>query len=153
MTPTRTCRACRRPLRAPSPDGYGPKCRRKAQQPPDVRAHGGDLRALAQQPRPAPPGHPTLDDAEPEPVSTDPEQYRTDAYGTPCYRHTDPDGDQVLAAASYVPGDGPGTGPGIYLRTTHAGASIPLAHLDQFIARLHTIADVARAEAPKERRP
>mgnify|MGYP001354017996 CR=1 FL=1 len=64
MTPARTCRACRRPLHAPSPDGYGPKCRRKAQQPPDVRAHGGDLWALARQPRPAPPGQPTLDDAQ-----------------------------------------------------------------------------------------
>ncbi|MEV0444780.1 hypothetical protein AB0I84_04735 [Streptomyces spectabilis] len=63
MTYARTCRACRRPLRAPSPDGYGPRCRRK-QQPPDVRAHGGDLYALAHQPRPAPPGHPTLDDAQ-----------------------------------------------------------------------------------------
>ncbi|MER8042573.1 hypothetical protein [Streptomyces sp. NPDC094032] len=80
-------------------------------------------------------------------TATEPEQYRTDAYGTPCYRHTDPDGDQFLAAASLIPGEGPGTGPGIYFRTSPAGASIPLDHLDQFIARLHTIADVARAEA------
>ncbi|MEU4986594.1 hypothetical protein [Streptomyces sp. NPDC021969] len=79
-------------------------------------------------------------------TATEPEQYRTDDYGTPCYRHTDPDGDQFLAAASYVPQQGPG----IYFRTTPAGASIPLDHLDQFIARLQTIADVARAEAPKE---
>ncbi|MGF3196721.1 hypothetical protein [Streptomyces diastaticus] len=85
-------------------------------------------------------------------MSTEPEQYRTDAYGTPCYRHTDPEGDQVFAAASFVPGDGPGTGPGIYFRTTPAGASIPLAHLDQFIARLHTIADVARTEVAAQER-
>ncbi|MFJ1731492.1 hypothetical protein [Streptomyces sp. NPDC088254] len=65
MTPARTCRACRRPLRAPSPDGYGPKCRRK-QQPPDARAHEGALFSLAQQPRPAPTEQPTLDDTEPE---------------------------------------------------------------------------------------
>lgn len=66
MIAARTCRACRRPLAAPSPDGYGPKCRRKRQQPPDVRAHGGDLFTLAQQPRPAPTAHPTLDDADQE---------------------------------------------------------------------------------------
>ncbi|APD18578.1 hypothetical protein SEA_PICARD_49 [Streptomyces phage Picard] len=82
--------------------------------------------------------------------TTEPEQYRTDDYGTPCYRHTDPDGDQVLAAASLIPGEGPGTGPGIYFRTSPAGASIPLDHLDQFIARLHTIADVARTEAKEQ---
>ncbi|WP_406334320.1 hypothetical protein OG814_11735 [Streptomyces zaomyceticus] len=78
--------------------------------------------------------------------TTEPEQYRTDDYGTPCYRHTDPDGDQVLAAASLIPGQGPG----IYFRTSPAGASIPLDHLDQFVARLHTIADVARAEAKEQ---
>ncbi|MEK9521438.1 hypothetical protein MIU24_18890 [Streptomyces venezuelae] len=80
--------------------------------------------------------------------TTEPEQYQTDPYGTPCYRHTDRDGDQVLAAASLIPGEGPG----IYFVTSPAGASIPLAHLDQFIARLHTIADVSRAEA-KEQQP
>ncbi|MFJ1731491.1 hypothetical protein [Streptomyces sp. NPDC088254] len=74
---------------------------------------------------------------------TEPEQYATDAYGTPCYRHTDPDGDQLLAAASLIPEQGPG----VYFRTSPAGASIPLDHLDQFIARLQTIADVAKAEA------
>ncbi|MFL4905072.1 hypothetical protein ACJ6WF_18230 [Streptomyces sp. MMS24-I2-30] len=63
MTPARTCRACRRPLTAPSPDGYAPKCRRK-QPPPAVRVHGGDLFAPAQQSRPIPPEHPTLDDAQ-----------------------------------------------------------------------------------------
>lgn len=78
-----------------------------------------------------------------EQVEAEPEQYATDAYGTPCYRHTDPDGDQFLAAASLIPGQGPG----IYFRTTPAGASIPLAHLDQFIARLRTIAETATAEA------
>ncbi|MFF5501243.1 hypothetical protein [Streptomyces roseolus] len=76
-------------------------------------------------------------------ATTEPEQYRTDDYGTPCYRHTDPDGDQFLAAASLISEQGPG----IYFRTSPAGASIPLDHLDQFIARLHTIADVARTEA------
>jgi hypothetical protein len=83
------------------------------------------------------------------PVDSDqaePEQYRTDAYGTPCYRHTDPDGDQFLAAAAAIPGQGPG----IYFRTSRAGASIPLADLPQFIARLQTIADTATAEAAKE---
>jgi hypothetical protein len=35
----------------------------------------------------------------------------------------------------------------VYFRTSPAGASIPLDHLDQFIARLQTIADVAKAEA------
>ncbi|MFG3037799.1 hypothetical protein ACGFYZ_12905 [Streptomyces sp. NPDC048330] len=30
-------------------------------------------------------------------TTTEPEQYRTDDYGTPCYRHTDPDGDQLIA--------------------------------------------------------
>lgn len=84
--------------------------------------------------------HP-VDEDKPEP-----EQYRTDAYGTPCYRHTDPDGDQLLAAASLIPEQGPG----IYFRTSAAGASIPLGHLDQFIARLHTIAATARAEAEQE---
>jgi hypothetical protein len=86
---------------------------------------------------------------EPDPVSTapaEPEQYRTDVYGTPCYRHTDPDGDQFLAAAALIPEQGPG----IYFRTSKAGASIPLAHLPAFIARLQTIADTATAEAAKE---
>ncbi len=79
----------------------------------------------------------------------EPEQYRTDVYGTPCYRHADPDGDQFLAAAGAIPEQGPG----IYFRTSKAGASIPLAHLAQFIARLNTIADVAEAEAAKEPTP
>ncbi|GHA20046.1 hypothetical protein ACFOOM_09995 [Streptomyces echinoruber] len=60
MTPARTCRACRRPLRAPSPDGYGPKCRRKTR-PPGTRALPVDLYALAEQPRPATPGQLALD--------------------------------------------------------------------------------------------
>ncbi|MCX5362899.1 hypothetical protein OG864_29815 [Streptomyces sp. NBC_00124] len=81
-----------------------------------------------------------------EQVEAEPEQYATDTYGTPCYRHTDPDGDQFLAAASLIPGQGPG----VYFRTSPAGASIPLAHLDQFIARLHTIAETAKAEAAEE---
>ncbi|MFI5993146.1 hypothetical protein ACIBAC_15090 [Streptomyces sp. NPDC051362] len=88
---------------------------------------------------------------EPRQMSTattqaEPEQYRTDVYGTPCYRHTDPDGDQFLAAAGLIPEQGPG----IYFRTSPAGASIPLADLPQFIARLHTIAETAQAEAAKE---
>ncbi|WIC89764.1 hypothetical protein SEA_SOJO_46 [Streptomyces phage SoJo] len=57
MTPVRTCRACRRPLTAPSPDGYGPKCRRK-HQPPAVRAR------RPRRPRRAPIEQPTLDDAQ-----------------------------------------------------------------------------------------
>ncbi|MFI5883524.1 hypothetical protein [Streptomyces sp. NPDC051554] len=55
MSPARTCRACRRPLAAPSLDGYGPKCRRK-HRPPAVRGR---------RPRRTPsPQQPTLDDAQ-----------------------------------------------------------------------------------------
>ena len=45
--------------------------------------------------------------------------------------------------------------PGIYFRTDHTGASIPLDHLPAFIARLQTLADTARTEAaaPEEQQP
>ncbi|MFF3493702.1 hypothetical protein ACFYWS_20385 [Streptomyces sp. NPDC002795] len=77
-----------------------------------------------------------------DPGDREPAQYATDEYGTPCYRHTDPDGDRLLVAASDIPQQGPG----IYFRTTTAGVSIPLDQLGPFTARLPVIADVARTE-------
>ncbi|WP_326797464.1 hypothetical protein OG946_20255 [Streptomyces sp. NBC_01808] len=76
-----------------------------------------------------------VDDAQP-----DPEQYRTDRDGRPTWHSTDVDGDRLLAAVAVIPEQGPG----IYLRTDLRGSSIPLDQLDDFIARLHAIADAAR---------
>ncbi|GAA4706225.1 hypothetical protein [Streptomyces youssoufiensis] len=41
-----TCRDCGRPLRRPSPDGLGPRCRRKLRTPPAGGPAQGDQPAL-----------------------------------------------------------------------------------------------------------
>ncbi|MEV5086858.1 hypothetical protein AB0N18_02725 [Streptomyces griseoincarnatus] len=76
----------------------------------------------------------------------EPEQYKSDPYGRPTYAHTDVDGDRLLVAPAVYLAHGEER-PGIYFRTDHTGASIPLDHLPAFIARLQTLADTARAEA------
>ncbi|MBP0456234.1 hypothetical protein [Streptomyces montanisoli] len=76
------------------------------------------------------------------------EQYRTDPDGRPTWHGTDVDGDRLLASVAVIPEQGPG----VYFRTDPSGSSVPLDQLDAFIARLHTIADAARAATKEPRK-
>lgn len=60
------------------------------------------------------------------------------------YMYKDVDGDEIIAV---FPAAIPNVGPGVNIRTTHDGCSIPLGEIENFVQAVRDLATAARIEA------